>query len=103
MRFEQVCIRFLVREQWKELWEAAFKHLQRRNSSKYRALFYRGVANYKQNDFESARNDFQSALSIMSDQEEGGISYSHEKIDPQLFYNLGLAFFKLEDYSRAAE
>lgn len=31
------------------------------------------------------------------------LSQVHQKIDPQLYYNLGLANFKLQQYSRAAE
>jgi hypothetical protein len=41
-------LRLLAAKKWEELEAASFAHLRKRNTSNYRAFYYKGVANYKQ-------------------------------------------------------
>lgn len=98
-------MQLLTAKRWENLLQLANNHLHKPNTVHYFAFFYRGVANYKLMQFEDARYDFTQALDIMLEKEGDPFKLSqvHQKIDPQLYYNLGLANFKLQQYSRAAE
>jgi hypothetical protein len=65
MRFEMVALNLLKGRKWGQLEAYADQHLRKKNASHYRAFFYRGVANYKLQNYEDARDDFTSALHIM--------------------------------------
>jgi hypothetical protein len=60
-------LRLLAAKKWEELEAASFAHLRKRNTSNYRAFYYKGVANYKQQNYDDAKDDFLSALGIMTE------------------------------------
>lgn len=88
--FEVLCLELLQRHEWAELCQVARGHLKKKHTSHFKALFYYGIALYKQNSFRDAITLLKQASAINNG-------------DAQLHYNLGLAFFKLEDYSSSVE
>ena len=104
VRFEQCCLSLLTQNKWEQLLIFADAHLIKKGSSKQRAYFYRGVANYKLANFDDSLEDFNYALAIIKDRNDiYGLSTFNQTVDPQLYYNLGLVNFKLQQYSKAVE
>ncbi len=62
---------------------------------KARALYWKADAQYRLNRFEDALSDFRSFMQMPIAQNTAEFS--------ELEYNLGYAYFKLKDYSKAAE
>jgi len=77
-------------EDWDNLESIAKDFLEKSPQKSYKGFFYYGIALYKLSDFESAVKSFTQALSLSDS-------------DPQLHYNLALAYFKLELYNQAVD
>ena len=80
LRFEKGCLNLLNSRKWSQLETFADAHLRKKNASHYRAYFYRGVACYKLQNYEDAKEDFTSALHIMID--EDSEPATQQKVDP---------------------
>ena len=69
LKFEECCVTLLAQKKWEQLLYYTESHLSKKNTSQYRAFFYRGVANYKLTNYEEACEDFNHALNIIQDRE----------------------------------
>lgn len=105
INFEKAALSMLAGKNWPQLALLAEGHMQKKNASHYRAYFYLGVADYKMFNYEDALYDFNAALGIMADRDVDVSKFTqiNQRIDPQLFYNLGLVNFKLQQYAKSAE
>ena len=90
IRFERICLNLINCQNWSDLHQVCKAHLQMKHTSSWKAFFYYGVSMFKQNKYEIAIAAFESAERVNSE-------------DAQLHYNLGLAQFKIGNYSLSVE
>ena len=88
--FEKICLNMLNSQNWDGLEVICKKHLKKNHTSSWKAFFYFGIARYKQGDYVLAIAAFENSERIYED-------------DAQLHYNLGLAYFKVGNYSHTLE
>lgn len=87
--FENECIEIInTTADWEKLELKACDQLDKCKGKSFKAFFYLGIALYKMQYFEGAIKAFLQANEVFSK-------------DAQLHYNLGLAYFKLEQYSNS--
>ena len=92
IKFEEMCLDAIKDEQWNYLAKICQAQIDHAKSDICKGSFYLGIAMYKMGKYCAAINSFNKAAEIMT---TTFIDHSgSEKFTGQIYYNLGLVYFR---------